>query len=280
MGAPKAVRVGNDYSLGGESADMGSVTFDFRDETVLITGASSGIGRALALAFGAAGARVINADVTPEPSDADATVPTHDRIVDDGGMAAYVETDVTDPAAIERAVEVADQDGLDVMINNAGVHLESPFLEVSPEAFDRVHAINVRGTFFGCQAAGRAMLAAGGGTIVNLASISAEMAKPDQAVYESSKAAIQMLTRSAALEFAPAVRVNALAPGRTATEFGDGTAAERRASVERGELDKPIPLGRSGEPEDLVGACLLLASEGASYVTGETVFVDGGFQVI
>ena len=259
---------------------MGSVTFDFRDETVLITGASSGIGRALAIAFGAADARVVNADVTPDPSDVDASVPTHERIAEDGGRATYIETDVADPTAIERAVDHAAEDGLDVMINNAGVHLEAPFLEVTPEAFDRVHDVNVRGTFFGCQAAGRAMLASGGGTIVNLASISAEMAKPGQAVYESSKAAINMLTRSAALTFAPTVRVNALAPGRTATEFGDGTAAERRASVERGDLDKPIPLERSGEPEDMVGACLLLASDAADYVTGETVYVDGGFQVI
>ena len=259
---------------------MGSASFDFGDETVLITGASSGIGRALALAFGDAGASVVNADVTPNPSDVDASVPTHERIEGEGGTASYVETDVSNPAEIEAAVEAADTDGLDVMINNAGVHLDAPLLDVTPQAFEDVFGVNVRGTFFGCQAAGRRLTANGGGAIINLASISAEMAKPDQAVYEASKAAIQMITRSAALEFAPTVRVNALAPGRTATEFGAGTAEGRRASVRRGELDKPIPLDRAGEPEDLVGMGLLLASADAGYVTGETVFVDGGFQII
>lgn len=261
---------------------MGTTDFDFEDETVLVTGASSGIGRAIALEFAAAGATVINADRRADPKDEQTQTPTHERITADGGDAAFVETDVSEPSQIETAVELArDHGGVDVMVNNAGVHLTESLLDISETQFDTLHDVNVKGCLFGCQAAARDMLERDEpGCILNMASISSTMAKPRQIGYESTKAAIRMLTRSAALELAPDVRVNALAPGRTTTEFGDSSAEQKRRSVDDGELLKPIPMGRAGTPDDVTGAALFLASDRAAYVTGETVTVDGGYQVL
>ena len=261
---------------------MGTTDFDFDDETVLITGASSGIGRAIALRFAAAGATVINADVDEKPRDESESTPTHERIQEEGRRSAYVETDVSVPADLEAAVAVAgEHGGLDVLVNNAGIHITESVLELSEEQFDRIHEVNVKGCLFGCQAAARDMRDRGvEGSIINMASISSTMAKPRQIAYESTKGAVLMITRSAALELAPEIRVNALAPGRTATEFGASSAIEKQRSVEEGDMLKPIPMGRSGVTEDLTGAALFLASEDASYVTGELFHVDGGYQVL
>ncbi len=265
-----------------EPAAMGTTEFDFAGETALVTGGSSGIGRALALSFADAGATVVVADRREAPRGDDAAAPTHEAVERDGGRAAFVETDVSDPAQVRTAVEATREfGGVDVMVNNAGVHLTESVLDIDPEQFDRLHAVNVGGCLFGCRAAARDMRERGvDGCILNMSSISATMAKPEQIGYESTKGAIRMITRSAALELAPDIRVNAVAPGRTATAFGDSSAAEKRRSVEAGDLLKPIPMGRAGTVDDVTGAALFLASDAAGYVTGETVHVDGGYQVV
>ena len=257
---------------------MGTTDFDFAGETVLVTGGSSGIGRALARAFADAGAAVVVADRRERPRDDDATVPTREAIERDGGRAEFVETDVSDPAQVETAVGAARElGGVDVMVNNAGVHLTESVLSIDPERFERLHAVNVRGCLFGCQAAARDMRERGvEGTVLNVSSISATMAKPEQIGYESTKGAIRMITRSAALELAPDVRVNAVAPGRTATAFGDSSAADKRRSVAADDLLKPIPMERAGTVDDVTGAALFLASDAAGYVTGEVHVADGG----
>ena len=261
---------------------MGTASFDFEGETVLVTGAASGIGREVARRFGEAGATVVVSDVRETPRDEGETVPTHELIDEAGGRAAYVETDVTDPEALRRAVDRAGEfGGLDAMVNNAGVHVSGTIREVTPEAFDRIHAVNVRGTFFGTQAAAEGMAdREEGGVILNMASISSTQSKPGQVAYESTKGAIRMITKGAAVDLAPEIRVNALAPGRIATEFGGIGAEEKARLVAAGEGVKPIPLGRAGRPSDAAGAALFLASEEASYVTGELFFVDGGYSAI
>ncbi|MFB6224406.1 MAG: SDR family NAD(P)-dependent oxidoreductase [Haloarcula sp.] len=259
---------------------MGSVSYDFGDETVIVTGGSSGIGRAIAVAFGAAGATVINADITPEPKDVDATEPTHAAIETDGGTAVYVETDVSSRADIESVVEAAREfGGVDVMVNNAGWFTRGNLFSVDEETFDRIHDINTSGVFFGCQAAAADMRERGdSGAIVNTASISSTHAQADQIPYDSTKGAIKMITQGAALELADDdIRVNAVAPGHIATEFGSG-AEQKEVSVAAGDLVKPIPLDRPGYPSDIAPAVLFLASEQADYVIGETVYVDGGWQ--
>jgi NAD(P)-dependent dehydrogenase (short-subunit alcohol dehydrogenase family) len=165
------------------------------------------------------------------------------------------------------------------MVNNAGWFRRAGLLDVTHETFDRIHDVNTNGVFFGTQAAAEDMIARDDpGVIVNTASISSTHAQREQVPYDSTKGAIRMLTRGAALELADAgIRVNAVAPGHIATEFGSG-ASQKEASVAAGDLEKSIPLDRPGYPADVAPAVLYLASEQASYVTGELLYVDGGWQ--
>ncbi len=259
---------------------MGTINYDFSGDTVVVTGGSSGIGRAIALAFGAAGATVYNADIRPEPKDEDAQAPTHERIEADGGTARFVETDVSEPTALEHVVAQArDAGGVDVLVNNAGWFTRGPIESVTQDEFDRITGINAGGVFFGCQAAAADMRDRGvEGTIVNVASISSTHAQAEQIPYDATKGAIKMVTQGAALELADdGIRVNAVAPGHIATEFGAG-AEQKEESVAANELAKPIPLDRPGYPDDVAPAVLFLASDAADYVTGELLYVDGGWQ--
>ncbi|MFC7141570.1 SDR family NAD(P)-dependent oxidoreductase [Halosimplex aquaticum] len=256
---------------------MGAVSYDYADETVIVTGGSSGIGRAVAERFGAAGATVVVADVREEPKRADA--PTHEAIREAGGQATFVETDVSDPGEIALVVEAAREfGGVDVMVNNAGIYRGAPLLDADPETFDRVYGVNARGAFAGMQAAARDMIDRGEpGSIVNTASISSELAQPGHAMYDASKGAVMMLTRVAALELAEhGVRVNAVAPGPVDTGIGSGDTGESETEVP--SIDKSAPMGRAA-PAEVAGPYLFLASEDASYVTGHLLYADGGYAV-
>lgn len=265
---------------------MGRTSYDFDGETVIVTGGSAGIGRAVARRFGSAGATVLTADVREEPKRDDEDVPTHELIEREGGTARYVETDVADYDDLASVVEAAREfGGVDVMVNNAGLNSPGEFLDVSPADLDRLYEVNVRGTFFGTQVAAADMIDRGDeGCILNTASISSEVAQHDQVQYDTTKGAIRMLTRGTALDLADhGIRVNAVAPGQIATEFVEGWSeeAQRAAGDETGTgFLKPVPLGRAGQPEDLDGSYLFLASEDASYVTGELLYVDGGWTAI
>jgi NAD(P)-dependent dehydrogenase (short-subunit alcohol dehydrogenase family) len=260
---------------------MSQASFDYEDSTVLITGASSGIGRDLALRFAESDATILNASIEEIPKDKDADQPTHEKIEADGGTAVYIETDVRYHEQIEDAVTIAHEyGGIDIFVNNAGIHITGSIGEITPQQFDRIHETNVKGYFFGCQAASNDMIERGcEGVIVNVASISSTMAKPKQIVYESTKGAVRMITRSSALELADkGIRVNAVAPGRTVTEFGASDADEKARSARTGDMVKPIPLGRAAWPQDISEAILFLASDSAEYITGEMLYIDGGYQ--
>jgi NAD(P)-dependent dehydrogenase (short-subunit alcohol dehydrogenase family) len=258
---------------------MGDVSYHFDDNTVVVTGGSSGIGRAIALAFGDAGATVINGDVRPDPKVGD--TPTHERIREAGGEAAFVETDVSDPEALVGLVDEADEyGGLDVFVNNAGIFEDVPFLDADEATLDAHYQVNVKGVYFGCQAAALKMQGEGG-AIVNVASISSRVAQGGLVHYEATKGAVEMITRGAALELAgEGVRVNAVAPGIVPTELYEGYSEKYQDASEREELVKPIPMERPGTPQDVAEATLFLASDGASYTTGETLFVDGGWMIL
>lgn len=261
---------------------MGSTTYDFTGDTVIVTGGSSGIGRAIALRFGEAGATVINADTQERPKDENTAEPTHERVKAQGGRAEYVETDVSDPEAIQSVIEGARNfGGVDVMVNNAAVYTSSPLRELTTTEFDRMYSVNVKGVFFGVQAAANDMIKRNDpGCIVNIASISSNLAQFNQVHYDSTKGAIRMITRGAALELAEyGIRVNAVAPGQIATEFIEGWTEEAQQGAVDDEFIKPVPLGRSGFPTDVAGPAVFLATDDADYMTGELVHVDGGWQI-
>jgi glucose 1-dehydrogenase len=261
---------------------MGDVHFDFADETAIVTGGSSGIGRAIALAFANADATVIVADMREEPKDPDAQLPTHEAIEEAGGEAEFVETDVADPGEVRSVVEAAcEYGGVDVMVNNAGIFVGGSFTEYDPDDLDAGYEINVRGMFVGTQAAANDMLDRGvEGSIVNTASISSNLAQHGQVAYDTTKGALRMLTRGAALELAEeGIRVNATAPGQIATEFTENGTESTQERAGDGEFLKPIPMGRAGFPDDVADATLYLASDAAGYTTGELLAVDGGWQI-
>jgi len=259
---------------------MGQLNPQFTDDTVIVTGGASGIGRAVAQQFGDAGATVLVADLLEEPKGGG--TPTHELIKESGGTAEFVETDVSNRDDIATLVEAArGYGGVDVMINNAGMFIGGSILDLEPEEFDQIHGVNAKGIYFGTQVAANDMLERGEpGSIINTASISSHYAQFEQVQYDSTKGAVRMITRGAALELAEhGIRVNAVAPGQIATELNEGWSEEATEKAANDELIKRVPLGRAGAPDDVAPAYLYLASDDASYVTGELLFVDGGWQV-
>ncbi|WP_135305643.1 SDR family NAD(P)-dependent oxidoreductase [Haloarcula amylovorans] len=259
---------------------MGKLNPSFAEETVIVTGGASGIGREIARRFGAADATVLVADLDEEPKEGG--TPTHELINEEGGTATFVETDVSERDDIEVLVEAAHEyGGVDVMVNNAGLFIGGSILELDPEDFEAIHNVNAKGIYFGTQVAANDMIERDDpGSIINTASISSHTAQFEQVQYDSSKGAVRMITRGAALELAEhGIRVNAVAPGQIATEFIEDWSNEAETKAQNDELVKMVPLGRAGKPEDVAPAYLYLASDAAEYVTGELLFVDGGWQI-
>lgn len=236
----------------------------------LVTGGAKGIGRGIAERLARRGDTVFIADI----AGADATAA---ELCAEGLDVRPVGLDVSDADALRRAVERIDREvPLATMVNNAGIGWIRPLVDVSPEDFDRLMAINLRAVFFGIQAAARVMIPRGAGCIVNTASTSAFSASTSPMVpYDTSKGAVRMLTIAAARELAPhGIRVNAVAPGTVNTDLVRSVLGESRAAEQSGTL---IPLGRLGEPADIAAAVDFLSSEAASYVTGHVLVVDGGW---
>lgn len=254
---------------------MGSL----RDRVAIVTGAGSGIGRAIALRFASEGARVVIADVRDTPLEGGA--PTLALLDGACGEGFFHPTDVSDPAAVAGLVgeTVARYGRLDVMVNNAAISTGTGLTETTDDQWRRVMAVNLDGVFFGCRAAVRQMLTQEPlgevrGRIVNLASQHGLVACPGDPAYGVSKAAVAHLTRQVAADHAKDLIVcNALAPGKVLTGRADGARPE---SLAYSRARTPWP--RLGRPDDVAAAAVFLASDMASYVTGASLLVDGGWM--
>ncbi len=227
----------------------------------LVTGANTGIGLAVARRLGNEG-YALGFHTKDEDAESRASF---EEVAEANGV--WVPADLSDPAAPARIVDdvVAGLGRLDVLVNNAGITLAKPALELTAEDFDTVFAVDVRAAFLLSVAAAEPMRRAGSAAIVNVTSVHEHVPRPGLALYSAAKAALGMLTRSLAVELAPEIRVNAVAPGAITTE----------RNVEADSLSDEIPLGRPGTPEEVAAVVAFLAGDASSYVSGASFVVDG-----
>ncbi len=246
----------------------------FTDKVAIVTGSSRGMGKATALALAREGAEVVVVDIGPAGGE-----DVVREIETLGGEAIFVSADVSKRADVERMVQATlDRFGkIDILVNNAGIHDGASFTEESEEMWQRLFRVNVMGTVLPSQVVVPEMVKRKKGKIVNISSKAAVVGEPYHAAYSASKGAILALTRCMAIELAPyGITVNAICPGPTYTDMllGATDAAQRE------ELTAIAPLGRLGQPEDIAGAVLYLASEESDWCTGQALSVDGGMSIL
>ena len=241
---------------------MSTISFGLAGKVCLITGAAQGIGEACVRLFAEEGARVILVDVKQEQSQTLAS-----ELQLKGLDTHFIACDV-------RQV-LANYPKIDVLVSNAGIFRASPFFDVTPEDFDAVMRVNLRGAFLIGQAVARTMKETGGGSIVNMSSVNAVVAIPEIATYNISKGGLNQLTRAMALALADhAIRVNAVAPGTIATELARQAVLTNEASLHK--ILSRTPMKRLGDPSEIAHVVAFLASDASSYITGEVITVDGG----
>lgn len=247
---------------------------DLRNKVVFITGAANGIGRAMALAFAKQGARLVLIDINDT-----ALVQLKTEIGKSVETLTYCAS-VIEPLQIQAAVELTVKTfgTVDVMICNAGISMNKPSLDVTPQEWQKTIDINLNGVFYCAQAAARQMLKQGSGSIIAMASMYGVVAAADRVAYCASKAGVVGMVKSLAVEWAPqGVRVNALCPGYVQTDLV--TDLMQRGILNRAELEQRIPMKKLAQPEQIAQMALFMASETSNYMTGHALVADGGWSV-
>jgi NAD(P)-dependent dehydrogenase (short-subunit alcohol dehydrogenase family) len=243
-----------------------------KDKVVVVTGAAAGIGRACAKRFAAEGAKVVLADIDAEKGEAVAR-----DLAESGAEARFVACDVGDKGQVDAMTEAAVEayGGIDCVIANAGIVHACEFLDLTEDDFDRVLRVNLKGVFLTGQAAARQMVTQGrGGTIINMSSVNAVMAIPAITPYVVAKGGVNQLTKVMALSLVDkGIRVNAIGPGSIMTEVFKTVATDEAAM---NKILSRTPMGRVGEPDEVASIAVFLASEDSSYITGQTIYPDGG----
>jgi 2-keto-3-deoxy-L-fuconate dehydrogenase len=247
----------------------------------IVTGGGSGIGEAIARRFGAEGAKVAILDINISGAEKVAV-----SISGAGGTARPYQCDVSDTASVEAAFSAAGEDlgGLTTLVNNAGIAHIGNVENVSPEDFDRIYSVNVKGVYNCLRAGVSRMKNSGGGAIVNMASIASTVGIPDRFAYSAAKGGVIMMTRSVAVDYLKEnIRCNCISPARVHTPFVDGYLAktypgEEAEMFER--LSAVQPIGRMGEPAEIASLALFLVSDEAGYITGADYLIDGGFNTL
>lgn len=250
--------------------------FDYSEKVIAITGASSGIGLEIARQFYLAGARLVlcsRSDARVRDAASDWADPDDPRLLICSANTAIIKD-------IYRFRDAAERFGrIDIWVNNAGIEHPIPTVDMTPEIFDAVCNTNFRGYYFGCQSAAQDMLRWGeGGAIINIGSVNAVTVVPGQAVYAATKAAISQMTKLFAWEWGQdGIRVNCVAPGSIPTKIN---AEKYKDPAADAAMRENIPMGRRGETAEIADTVLYLASDWASYITGQTLFVEGGLTLV
>jgi len=244
-------------------------------KVAIVTGAGGGIGRAIAIGYAREGAMVVVDDRLQASA-----LDTVNRIRIAGGKALAICADVSDLTAHENLISAAENEfgALNILVNNAGVEFHEPVLQARPETWEKTHGVNLKGSYFlSCKAAS-VMQRFGGGKIIHISSVHDIEPLRDRAVYSISKGGVTMMVKSLALELAEhKIQVNAISPGAILTDMNRKGLSD---PVEMAKLLEQIPAKRVGDPEDIVGAAVFLASSESDYVTGTTIYVDGGFLLL
>jgi NAD(P)-dependent dehydrogenase (short-subunit alcohol dehydrogenase family) len=236
-----------------------------RGKRVVVTGGASGIGQATAARFLEEGAQVCVLDRSAE---------ARERVTEElPGLAAVIDADVSDLGQVQSAVDeaVARMGAVDVLINNAGISIRHDFLDTTPEEWDAVLGVNLKGVFYVAQTVARHMVAQGGGVILNTASTAGTTGYPHYADYAASKGGVIGLTLSMALELAPTVRVNAISPGYVLTPMQRAEYSDAMLEA----VNRKIPAGRHARPEEIAGLFAFLASDDGAFATGQVYVMDG-----